>query len=105
MAAVDAVEIPAQEVRLPEHAIEALARGRPVVITRYGRRQHVLLSEAQFALVEPLLDLLREGVAVSPELLLTEADLELEWELERDDEATDADDAQISALLAESEPG
>jgi PHD/YefM family antitoxin component YafN of YafNO toxin-antitoxin module len=99
---VDAVEIAAQEVRLPERAVEALAEGRPVVITRYGRRQHVLLSEAQFALVEPLLDLLQEGVTVSPELLLTDADLELERELDRDDEPTDAENAQIAALLSES---
>lgn len=99
MIGVEALEVPAHEVRLPERAVEALAGGGAVVITRYGRRQHVLLSEAQFALVEPLLDLLRAGVAVSPELLLTETDLELERELERDDVV---DDHEIAALLRES---
>lgn len=102
MASVETLEIRAHEVRLPERAIEALAGGGAVVITRYGRRQQVLLSAEQFSLVEPLLDLLREGASVSPELLLTAADIELERELERDDVATELENDQIAALLGES---
>lgn len=97
------VEVPAQEVRLPAQAIEALAAHVPVAVTRYGRRQHVVLAEEQFRLVAPLLELLEEGVAVSPELLMAREDIELERDLARDREPSDAENAQIEALLAEAD--
>lgn len=97
------VEVPAQEVRLPAQAVEALAAHVPVAVTRYGHRQHVVLSEEQFRLVAPLLELLEEGVAVSPELLMTREDIGLERDLDRDREPSEAENAQIEALLAEAD--
>ena len=74
---VDVLEVPAQEVRLSAKIAEALSEQRPVAVNRYGKRLAVLLSDEQFALVAPLLELLHEGALVSPELLKTEEDFEL----------------------------
>jgi len=95
------LEIPAQEVRLPQEAVNALAAGKAVSVTRYGRRQHVVLSQEQFELVEPLLELLEEGANVSPELLMTKADIALIADLAEDRQPTEAETAQIEELLAE----
>lgn len=98
---MELVEIPAHEVRLPAEAVEALAAHRPVAVTRYGRRQHVVLANEQFELVAPLLELLEQGAAVSPELLMTGQDLALERDLAEDREPSAAENAQIDALLAD----
>ena len=98
---VELFEVPSQQVRLPARAIEALAAHRPVAVTRYGRRQHVVLTEEQFSLLEPLLELLQEGAAVSPELFRSREDIELEQALGEDREPTEAENAQIASLLAE----
>lgn len=102
MPGVELLEVPSREIRLPARAVEALAAHRPVAVTRYGRRLHVLLTEEQFSLLEPLLELLQEGATVSPELLRSAEDIELERALGADREATEAENAQIASLLAES---
>jgi PHD/YefM family antitoxin component YafN of YafNO toxin-antitoxin module len=101
MPCVELFEVPSQEVRLPPRAVEALAAHRPVAVTRYGRRLHVVLTEEQFSLLEPLLELLQEGGALSPELLRSNEDLALERALGEDREPTEAENAQIASLLAE----
>lgn len=98
---MELLEVAAQDVRLPADAVEALAAHRPVAVTRYGRRQHVLLTNEQFELVAPLLELLEEGVAVSPELLMTVQDIALERDLAEDREPSPAENAQIDALLSD----
>ncbi|MGH3110381.1 MAG: hypothetical protein ACRDQT_05625 [Gaiellaceae bacterium] len=95
------VEVPAHEVRLSKRAAAALAERRTVVVTRYGRRSHVVVSAERFALVEPLLELLDDGVVVPVELLLTTSDLELERLLAEDREPTPAEQALIDELIAE----
>jgi PHD/YefM family antitoxin component YafN of YafNO toxin-antitoxin module len=100
---VNVLEISAREVRLPARAIEALAEHRPVAVTRYGRRQHVLLSEEQFSLVAPLLEVLQDGTAISPEMLMTSEDIELLRDLDEDLEPTPEEEAQIAQLLAEAD--
>lgn len=99
----DVLEVSSQEVRLPQEAVEALAQGRPVSVTRYGHPQHVVLSRAQYALVAPLLELLQEGANVSPELLMTKDDVELMRQLAEDPEPTEAERLQIEQLLGEQE--
>lgn len=101
---VDVLEVPAQEVRLSAKIAEALSEQRPVAVNRYGKRLAVLLSDEQFALVAPLLELLHEGALVSPELLKTEEDFELERALAQDRVSTDGEDAQIAELLQASNP-
>lgn len=95
------LEIPAQDVRLPARATEALADDEPVVVTRYGRRTAALLSEHQFSLVEPLLELLAKGAKVSPELLMSTEDITLMRELDTDREPAEAEAVQIEALIAQ----
>jgi hypothetical protein len=70
-------------------------------VTRYGRRQHVLLTNEQFELVAPLLELLEQGAAVSPELLMTSQDIELARDLAEDREPSAAENAQIDVLLSD----
>lgn len=82
-------------------ASAALAEGTPVEVTRYGRPIHVLLSQEQFALVAPLLELMQEGVRVSPELLMSKEDIALARELAEDREPSAAEERQIEALLAD----
>jgi hypothetical protein len=98
---MELVEVAAQDVRLPAAAVEALSAHRAVAVTRYGRRQHVLLTNEQFELVAPLLELLEEGAAVSPELLMTAQDIALERDLAGDREPSAAENAQIDALLSD----
>jgi len=100
---VDVLEVAAQEVRLSAKIAEALAERRPVAVNRYGKRLAVLLSEEQFDQVAPLLELLQEGAAVSPELLKTEDDLELERALAQDRLPADAEQEQIAELLRASD--
>ena len=95
------VELPATDVRLSMSAAEALANERPIVVTRYGTRSYVVLTAEQFALVEPLLELLAEGYAVPAELLMTEADLELERMLAEDREPSPGELALIDELIVE----
>jgi PHD/YefM family antitoxin component YafN of YafNO toxin-antitoxin module len=92
-------EVPSQEVRLPVAAVEALTRGRPVAVTRYGRPVHVVLSQEQFARVAPLLELLNEGAEVSPELLMSSEDIELMHDLAEDREPSKAEEDQIAELV------
>jgi hypothetical protein len=101
---VEVLEVAAQDVRLSAKIAGALAERRPVAISRYGKRLAVLLSGDQFELVAPLLSLLQDGVQVSPELLKSEEDLELERALAADREPTDAEEEQIADLLRESRP-
>ncbi len=75
-----------------------------MAVTRYGQPIHVVLSQEQFALVAPLLELLEQGVAVAAELLMTEEDLALTRELAEDREPTEAEERQIEALHVESAP-
>jgi PHD/YefM family antitoxin component YafN of YafNO toxin-antitoxin module len=97
---VDVVpEVPAQEVRRSAKVAAALAERRPVAVNRYGKRFAVLLSAEQFDLVAPLLELLQGGTLVSPELLKTEEDFELERTLAHDRLPGDAEDEQIAELL------
>jgi len=96
---MELLDVPAQEVRLSARISRALAEHRPVAVSRYGKRLAVVLSDEQFDLVAPLLELLEQGAAVSPELLMTVDDLELERALAQDRESTDAENAQIAELL------
>jgi hypothetical protein len=96
---VEIVEVRAQDVRLPAEAARALDDHKAVAVTRYGKRLHVVLAEEQFALVEPLLELLADGADVSPELLRSTADLELERELAEDRDTPAAENEQIAELL------
>jgi hypothetical protein len=98
---VKVIELPATAVRLSGSATKALADECPVVVTRYGRRAHVVLSADQFALVEPLLELLEEGRAVPAELLMTNDDLELERLLAEDRKPSAGETALVDALIAE----
>lgn len=98
---MEIVEIPAQEVRLSSRAAQALASNRPVAVTRYGRRSHVVLSAYQFELVEPLLELLEDGAVVAAEVLATKDDLEIERLLAEDLEPSPGEEALIDELLAE----
>jgi PHD/YefM family antitoxin component YafN of YafNO toxin-antitoxin module len=95
------VEVPSSEVRLSASAAEALATDRAVVVTRYGRRSHVVLNADQFALVEPLLELLQSGGPVPAELLMTEDDLALERALAEDRQPSLGEVALVAELLAE----
>jgi hypothetical protein len=97
------VEVPAHEVRLSKRAAAALADFQTVAVTRYGRRSHVVVSAERFALVEPLLELLDDGVVVPVEMLLTTADLELERLLAEDRDPTPEEEALIDELLAETD--
>ena len=101
---MEVLEVPAQEVRLSAKIAEAIAERRPVAVNRYGKRLAVLLSVEQFDLVAPLLSLLQDGVQVSPELLKSDEDLELERALARDRDPSDAEEEQIDALLRDSRP-
>lgn len=94
------LEIPAKEVRLPQEAAHALAQGRGVVITRYGKPVHVVLPEEQFESVAPLLEALNEGMAMSPEMLMTKDDIELMRDLADDRDVAEEEQQQISDLLA-----
>lgn len=95
------VEVRAQDVRLPAEATEALADGVPVAVTRYGHRTAVVLSEEQFRLVEPVLELLMKGATVSAEMLMTEADIALMRDLADDRLPAEAEQAQLEALIRE----
>jgi hypothetical protein len=97
---MELVDVTAREVRIPRRAVAALDANIPVAVTRYGKRLHVLLPESQFALVAPLLELLEDGVAVSPELLRTSADVALERDLAEDRQTPAVENAQIGELLA-----
>jgi PHD/YefM family antitoxin component YafN of YafNO toxin-antitoxin module len=96
---MEIVEVPAREVRIPPAAAAALDEHKPVAVTRYGRRLHVLLAASQFALVAPLLELLEDGAAVSPELLRTGADVALEHDLAEDRSTPAVENEQIGELL------
>ena len=97
---MDRVKVRSQDIRIPSEAVEALAEGMPVAVTRYGSPIHVLLSEEQFSLVEPLLEMLQKGAAVSPELLMSEGDIELMNDLANDREPAEAEAAQLENLIA-----
>lgn len=93
------VEVRSQDVRIPAEATEALAEGMAVAVTRYGSPTHVMLSEAQFSLVEPLLEMLQKGTTVSPEMLMSESDIELMNDLAGDREPAEAEAAQLDDLI------
>lgn len=95
------VEIAAKQIRLPGEAVAALEDHGVVAVTHYGRRRHVILTDEDFALVEPLLELLREGTAVPAEMLMTKEDIALERALAQDQESTPEEDELIEAVLAE----
>ena len=82
---MDVLELPARGLRLPVDELDALAADAVAAVTRYGKRRWYVLSDDQFALVAPLLELLLEqGGPVSPELQMTREDIELARELEED---------------------
>lgn len=93
------IEIPAKEVRLPQVATDALARGQGVIVTRYGKPIHVVLSEDQFASVAPLLEVLGEGTTVSPEMQMTRDDIDLMRDLADDRDVAEEEQRQIDGLL------
>lgn len=97
---MDRVEVRSQDVRIPTEAVKALNEGTPVAVTRYGSTAHVLLSVEQFRLVEPLLELFASGTTVSPELLMTEQDIELMRDLANDHEPSAAEAEQLDELIA-----
>jgi PHD/YefM family antitoxin component YafN of YafNO toxin-antitoxin module len=97
---MEPVEVKAQDVRLPARAMEALNDGEPVAVTRYGRRALVLLSDEQFSLVEPLLEMLVKGATISPEMLMSEEDIELIRDFAEDREPAEPEEAQLEALIA-----
>ena len=94
------IEVPAKEVRLPQVATEALAQGRGVIVTRYGKPIHVVLSEGQFASVAPLLEVLTDGATVSPEMQMTRDDIDLMRDLADDRDVAEEEQQQIDELLA-----
>lgn len=98
---METVEVPAHEVRLSKRAASALADRQTVTVTRYGRRSHVVLSADRYDLVEALLELIDDGVALPVELLLTNADLELERLLAEDRTPSPGEQALVDELLAE----
>ena len=57
---MEILEFPARELRLPVEALDALGAGGVAAVTRYGRRRWYVLSDDQFALVAPVLELLLE---------------------------------------------
>lgn len=92
---MEILEFPARELRLPVEALDALGAGGVAAVTRYGRRRWYVLSDHQFALVAPVLELLLEqGGPVSPELQMTQEDIALARELADDREpyASDLDE-------------
>ncbi len=95
------VEVGSREVRLPARAIEALARREVVAVTHYGKRRHVVLADEQFALIEPLLELLAEGARVPSETLMTKEDIALERALAEDREPSEAETALIDSVLGQ----
>ena len=95
------VEVAAKNVRLPGEALEALDERSIVAVTHYGRRRHVILAEDDFALVEPLLELLLEGAALPAEMLMTKEDIALERALAEDREPASGEDDLIEAVLGE----
>ena len=91
-----------QDVRLPALAVDALERHGVVAVTHYGRRRHVVLTDESFSLVEPLLELLEQGVRVPAELLMTTEDIALERALAEDRDPSDGEEALIEAALDQS---
>jgi hypothetical protein len=59
-----------------------------------------VLSWEKFVLIAPLLDLIEAGTTISPEMLMTSADIELARDLATDREPTEAEDAAIARMLA-----
>ena len=94
--------INARDVRLPADAVEALESGEAVAVARYGKRSAVLLSDEDFALVEPLLDLLKQGLAMPAEMTMTAGDIALEAELASDREPSAQEDELIERALRSS---
>lgn len=97
---MELIEVKSQDVRLPAVATDALTHGTPVAVTRYGNPIHVVLPTDKFRLIEPLLELLQQGVTVSPEMLMTQEDIALTHDLAEDREPVPAEEAQIDTLLA-----
>ncbi|MEX0674744.1 MAG: hypothetical protein WD067_08210 [Gaiellaceae bacterium] len=95
------VTIAAKEIRLPGEAVAALEGRSVVAVTHYGRRRHVILSDEDFALVEPLLELLRDGADVPAEMLMTKEDIALERALAEDREPSPGEEELIEEILAE----
>ncbi|MBA2428949.1 MAG: hypothetical protein ACR2KD_08315 [Thermoleophilaceae bacterium] len=96
---MELLEVPAHEIRLPSRASEALDAGRPVAVTRYGRPVHVVLGHDRFALLAPLLELIEEGAAISPESLMTREDMALARDLAADTEPDEEEEREIASLL------
>jgi hypothetical protein len=96
------IAIRAEDLRLPAEARGALEDGDRVLITRYGKPTSALLSYKAYSLVAPLLELLEEGVVVSPEMLMTKDDIALARDLSSDTETTPAEQAMIETLLQQS---
>jgi PHD/YefM family antitoxin component YafN of YafNO toxin-antitoxin module len=97
---IDTIEVRAQDIRLPAEAAEAVSEGTPVAVTRYGRRTLVLLSDREFSLVEPMLEMLKKGITVSPEMLMTRDDVELMRDLANDREPDEVERAELDELIA-----
>ncbi len=97
--AMNVIEVSSQEVRFPAAAVQALERHDVVAVTHYGRRRHVVLSEDQFALIAPLLELLEEDARVPSELFMSNDDMRLERELAEDRASTEGENALIAAAI------
>ncbi len=98
---MNVLEVSAQEIRLPASAVKALDQHTVVAVTHYGRRRHVILSEEQFELISPLLELLAEDARVPFELLMSRDDALLERALAEDRDPSDGEEALIAAALDE----
>ncbi len=93
------ITVSAKQVRLPPEAVEALASGEAVGVTKYGKRRAVVLSDEDFALVEPLLDLLKRGASMPAEMTMTADDIVLERDLASDRESSAQEDELIERAL------
>lgn len=59
-----------------------------------------MLSKEQYESVAPLVEALGEGVAMSPEMLMTKDDIDLMRDLAEDREVAEEEQQQIDDLLA-----
>lgn len=96
-----ATSVPSEDVRLSSQARAALDESGRLIVTRYGQPAGAYLTWDRYALIEPMLDLLEEGVVLSPELLMTKDDIALIADLGTDDEPTPAEDAVMADMLGD----
>jgi hypothetical protein len=82
-----AVTVRAGDVRIPRDVRDALDQRETVTITEHDRSAYVILHQADYALVSPILERRRRGLPISIESLLSDEDFAI---LAMDDDADDA---------------